>query len=92
MSEDSIWISAPDEDGILHAVELYEFDVRRWFMEARFEHAIDTFRVVQRIIETRQSMKPKRKQRKRRSDAGTKRGPEPDIKDQDRKRFESGLP
>ena len=44
-----------------------EYDVRRWFMAADLKQAQDTFRVVEGILQTRESMQPKRK---RRSDAG----------------------
>ena len=57
------------KDGL--AIELEEYDIRRWFMAAELEQAIDTFRVVEGIIETRQSMQPKRARRK---DAGKPRG------------------
>jgi hypothetical protein len=47
-----------------------EYDIRRWFMSVDLTQARDTFRVVEGIIETRESMQPKRKRRK---DAGTKK-------------------
>lgn len=51
-------------------IELDEYDVRRWFMAVDLSQAVDTMNVVRGIVETRQSMQPKRK---RRSDAGTTR-------------------
>lgn len=53
--------------------ELPEYDIRRWFMIVDLEQARDTFRVVEGILEMRQTAQPKRK---RRSDAGAKRGQE----------------
>jgi hypothetical protein len=47
-----------------------EYDIRKWFMTVDLEQAVDTYRVVAGIIETRQVFEPKRK---RRSDAGAKR-------------------
>jgi hypothetical protein len=86
---DGLVTSVLDECGLTHRVHLCEYDIRQWFMHVELQQAEDTMRAAEVIIEMRQAMKPKRK---RRSDAGAKRGPERDIKDQDRKLFESNLP
>lgn len=51
-----------------------ERDVRRWFVLADINEAMDTFNVIAGILETRQALKPKRR---RRSDAGTTRDKDP---------------
>jgi hypothetical protein len=50
---------------------LDEYDIRQWFIHTELEQAQDTFRVVEGIMEARSVDQPKRK---RRSDAGQKRG------------------
>jgi hypothetical protein len=49
---------------------LEELDIRHWFCAVDLEQALDTFRVVEGILQARQEAQPKRK---RRSDAGTKK-------------------
>ena len=64
-----------------------EHDIRQWFKTVDLAQARDTLNVCEGIIETRQSMQPKRARRK---DAGKKRGPnEVDQASEDRKLFES---
>lgn len=54
--------------------EIDERDVRVWFMKADLEQALDTYRVIEGILETRKEFQPKRK---RRSDAGQSRDKDP---------------
>jgi hypothetical protein len=49
---------------------LEEFDIRHWFCSVDLEQAMDTFRVVEGILQARQEAQPKRKKR---SDAGQQR-------------------
>jgi hypothetical protein len=51
-----------------------EFDIRLWFVKTDLEQALDTFRVVEGILQARQEAQPARK---RRRDAGVKRATEP---------------
>lgn len=53
-----------------------EYDVRRWFITADLEQALDTFRVVTGILETRSAVQPKRKRRK---DAGVSRSKDDNL-------------
>lgn len=48
-------------------MDIDEREIRLWFMQTDLEQAIDTFRVVEGIIETRKEFQPTRKKR---SDAG----------------------
>lgn len=51
-------------------VELDERDIRVWFCKADLDQALDTFRVVEGILQARQEAQPVRK---RRRDAGKPR-------------------
>lgn len=49
---------------------LDEYSIRQWFMQVALDQASDTLNVCKGIVETREAMQPKRKQR---SDAGKAR-------------------
>lgn len=65
------------------------WQAQEWVRTAPLDEVREFLGWAKAILEMRAEMVTKRK---RRSDAGTKRGPEPDIADQDRKLFERTLP
>lgn len=50
--------------------EIDERDVRIWFCKTELVQALDTFRVVEGILQARREAQPPAKRRKKRRDAG----------------------